>query len=204
MKLEELLETFADENHPLKKDPERLNFFRELCEETRQIEMELNTKYHTPEEIIEIMSRLTHKKIDPTFRLFPPFYADFGKNITIGKNVFINSCCHFQDQGGIKIGDGAFIGHNAVLATANHAIDPRLNRKLSYKPITIENNVWLGANVTILQGVTVGEWSVVAAGSVVTKDVAPFTIVGGTPAKFIKDVPRDTDNPLEGLEAGVI
>ena len=204
MTLEELLETFADENHPAKKNPERLNFFRELCEETRKIEMELNTKYHTPEEIVEIMSRLTHKKVDPTFRLFPPFYADFGKNITFGKNVFVNSCCHFQDQGGIKIGDGSFIGHNTVLATINHDLNPRMNRKISYKPITIENNVWIGSNVTILQGVTVGEWSVVAAGAVVTKDVAPFTVVGGIPAKFIKNVPRDTGNFEENIQSSIV
>ena len=204
MTLEELLETFADENHPAMKNPERLNFFRELCEETRKIEMELNTSYHTPQEIIEIMSRLTHKKIDSTFRLFPPFYADFGKNISFGKNVFINSCCHFQDQGGIKIGDGAFIGHNVVLATANHDLNPRMNRKLSYAPIEIKNNVWIGSNATILQGVTVGEWSVIAAGAVVTKNVEPFTIVGGIPAKFIKNVPRDTENPIEDIHAGEI
>lgn len=193
MTLEELLETFADENHPAKNNPERLKFFRELCEETRKIEMELNTSYHTPEEIIEIMSRLTHKKVDETFRLFPPFYADFGKNISFGKNVFVNSCCHFQDQGGIKIGDGSFIGHNVVLATANHDLSPKMNRKLSYAPITIENNVWIGSNATILQGVTVGEWSVIAAGAVVTKDVEPFTVVGGIPAKFIKRVDEDSD-----------
>lgn len=195
MTLEELLETFADENHPAKNNPERLNFFRELCDETRRIEMELNTSYHTPEQIIEIMSRLTHKKVDETFRLFPPFYADFGKNISFGKNVFVNSGCHFQDQGGIKIGDGVFIGHNVVLATATHDLDPRMNRKLHYKPITIENNVWIGSNSTILQGVTVGEWAVVAAGAVVTKDVAPYTVVGGVPAKFIKKV--DTNSEIQ-------
>lgn len=195
MTLEELLETFADENHPAKNNPERLNFFRELCEESRKIEMELNSSYHTPEQIIEIMSRLTHKKVDPTFRLFPPFYADFGKNITFGKNVFINSSCHFQDQGGITIGDEVFIGHNVVLATATHDLDPRMNRKLYYKPINIKNNVWIGSNSTILQGVTIGEWSVVAAGAVVTKDVEPYTVVGGIPAKFIKKV--DTNSELK-------
>lgn len=194
MTLEELLATFADENHPAIKNPERLDFFRELCQETMQIQMELNTQYHTPKEIVEIMSRLTHRQVDPTFRLFPPFYADFGKNITFGKNVFVNSCCHFQDQGGITIGDGAFIGHNVVLATANHDLDPRMNRKLYYAPINIGAHVWIGSNVVILQGVTIGEWAVVAAGAVVTKDVEPYTVVGGIPAKFIKKV--DTDSEL--------
>ena len=203
MKLEELLETFADENHPAKNNPERLKFFREMCEETRKIEMELNSAYHTPQEIIEIMSRLTHKKIDDSFRLFPPFYADFGKNITFGKNIFINSSCHFQDQGGIKIGDDVFIGHNVVLATATHDLNPGMNRKLYYKPIEIKNNVWIGSNATILQGVTIGEWSVVAAGAVVTKNVEPFTIVGGVPAKFIKKV-DENKKFIDDIHAGEI
>ena len=84
-------------------NPEWQALFNELCQEAIRLEMELNTVYHTPEEIREIMERLTGKPVDETFRLFPPFYTDFGKNITIGKNVFINSGCHFQDQGGIII-----------------------------------------------------------------------------------------------------
>ena len=191
MTLEELRASFADENHPANKNPERLNFFRELCQDSRRIEMELNTAYHTPEEIIKIMSRLTRREVDPTFRLFPPFYADFSKNISFGKNVFINSNCHFQDQGGITIGDGAMLGHNVVLATATHDLAPSKSRKLHYKPIKICDNVWIGSNAVILQGVTVGEWAVVAAGAVVTKDVEPFTVVGGVPAKFIRKVEND-------------
>ena len=191
MTLEELRESFADEKHPANKNPERLNFFRELCQDSRRIEMELNATYHTPEEIVEIMSRLTRSKVDSTFRLFPPFTADFGKNITFGKNVFINAGCHFQDQGGITIGDGVLIGHNVVLATATHDLAPSRSRKLHYKPIVIGDNVWIGSNSVILQGVTIGEWSVIAAGAVVTKDVEPYTIVGGIPAKFIRKVDND-------------
>ena len=204
MTLEELRQSFADENHPANKFPERLDFFRELCQETRRIEMELNTAYHTPEEIIEIMSRLTHREVDATFRLFPPFTADFGKNISFGKNVFVNSGCRFQDQGGITIGDGVLIGHNVVLATANHDLEPSKSRKLHYKPIKICDNAWIGANVTILQGVTVGEWSVVAAGAVVTHDVEPFTVVGGIPAKFIRKITDDRSSAMvDYLEAHI-
>ena len=132
------------------------------------------------------------KKIDDTFRLFPPFYTDFGKNISIGKDVFINSGCHFQDQGGIIIGDGSFIGHNVVLATINHDLDPANNRKNHYAPITIESHVWIGSNATILPGVTIGEWAVVAAGAVVIKDVPPYTVVGGVPARVLKTVRNDS------------
>lgn len=159
-----------------------------LFQEAIRIGMELNNQYHTPEELREIMGRLTGKKIDETFRLFPPFYTDFGKNITIGRDVFINSGCHFQDQGGIVIGDGSLIGHNVVLATINHDLDPRNNRKNHYAPITIGNHVWIGANVTVLAGVTVGDWAVVGAGAVVTKDVPPKTVVAGVPARVIKTV----------------
>lgn len=150
--------------------------------------MELNNGYHTPEELREIMGRLTGKKIDDTFRLFPPFYTDFGKNITIGKDVFINSGCHFQDQGGIVIGDGSLIGHNVVLATINHDLNPENNRKNHYAPITIRNHVWIGANVTVLPGVSIGDWAVVGAGAVVTKDVPPKTVAGGVPARVIKTI----------------
>ena len=205
MTLEELRASFADENHPANKNPERLEFFRELCQESRRIEMELNSIYHTPEEIVEIMTRLTRREVDPTFRLFPPFTADFGKNISFGKNVFINAGCHFQDQGGITIGDGVLIGHNVVLATANHDLEPSKSRKLHYKPIVIGDNVWIGSNSVILQGVTIGEWSVVAAGAVVTKDVEPFTVVGGVPAKFIRKVDddRDKNSGVDYLEAHI-
>lgn len=204
MTLDELRESFADENHPANKNPERLNFFRELCQDSRRIEMELNTSYHTPEEIVEIMSKLTRRTVDPTFRLFPPFTADFGKNILFGKNVFINAGCHFQDQGGITIGDGVLIGHNVVLATANHALAPSKSRKLNYAPIVIGDNVWIGSNAVILQGVTIGQWAVVAAGAVVTKDVEPYTVVGGIPAKFIRRVEDDLgDKAVDYIEGHI-
>lgn len=157
-----------------------------LFQEAIQIGMELNTQYHTPIEILDIMERLTGKKIDASFGLFPPFTTDFGKNITIGKDVFINSGCHFQDQGGIVIGDGAFIGHNVVLATINHDLDPRNNRKNHYAPINIGKNVWIGANATVLPGVSIGDWAVIGAGAVVTKDVPAKSVVGGVPARIIK------------------
>lgn len=191
MTVEDIIAGFFVENHPSRRFPEeRLKFFRAICQETIKTCMELNSVYHTPEEIVDLMSKITGKKVDDTFRLFPPFYADFGRNITFGKNVFVNGGCKFQDQGGITIGDNCLIGHNAVLATINHDLDPAQKRKNHYAPIKICDNVWLGANVTVLQGVTIGEWAVVAAGAVVTKDVAPYTIVGGVPAKFIKNVEK--------------
>lgn len=161
--------------------------------------MKLNSQYHTPEEIREIMTELTGRKIDDTFRLFPPFYTDFGKNIEFGKNVFVNSGCHFQDQGGIEIGNGCLIGHNVVFATINHDLYPENNRVNHYAPIKLGKSVWVGSNATILAGVKIGDWAVVAAGAVVTHDVPPLTIVGGVPARVIRTI-----DPKEGKHEKVV
>ena len=82
------------------------------------------------------------------------------------------------------------LGHNVVLATINHDLDPARNRKNHYAPIKIGAHVWIGSNVTIISGVSIGEWSVVAAGAVVTKDVPPMTVVGGVPARVIKRITK--------------
>lgn len=186
--VEEVIGGFCDS---AKKNEERSAYAEELFQEAIRIGMELNYQYHTPEEIREIMGRLTGRKIDDSFRLFPPFYTDFGKNITIGKNVFINSGCHFQDQGGISIGEGSMIGHNVVLATINHDLEPKNDRKNHYAPIKIGNHVWIGSNAAVLPGVSIGDWAVVAAGAVVTKNVLPYTVVGGVPAKVIKTISKE-------------
>lgn len=170
------------------KDAERDAYADTFFQEAIRIGMELNNSYHTPKELREIMGRLIGKKVEDTFRLFPPFYADFGKNITIGKDVFINSGCHFQDQGGITIGNGSLIGHNVVLATINHDLNPENDHENHYAPIQIGSHVWIGSNATILPGVSIGDWAVVAAGAVVTRDVPALTVVGGIPAKVLKTI----------------
>ena len=164
-----------------------------LSQEALKLTSELNGHYHTPEEIRELCSLLIGKPVDSTFALFPPFYTDCGKNISVGKNVFINSGCRFQDQGGITIGDGALIGHNVVLATLNHDIDPRKRSTMHSAPIVIGKNVWLGANATVLPGVIIGDGAIIAAGAVVTKNVPPNVIVGGVPAKVIKKIEIDQE-----------
>ena len=160
----------------------------ELSQEAIRITMELNNAYHTHAEIVALMSELTGNAIHESIGLFPPFYTDCGKNTRIGKRVFINSGCKFQDQGGITIGDDVLIGHNCVIATLNHAMDPDRRADMIPAPVKIGDKVWIGANVTILQGVAIGEGAVIAAGAVVTKDVAPRTVVGGIPAKVIKEI----------------
>lgn len=173
---------------------EYAEFANQLCQDAIRITMQINSFYHTPEELVTLMSELTGKEVDQSFRLFPPFYTDFGKNITLGKDVFINSGCHFQDQGGIEIGDGSLIGHNVVLATINHDLRPAFGRKNHYKPIKIKDHVWIGSNSTILQGITIGEWAVVGAGSVVTRDVESYTIVAGNPARVIRRLTEEEMN----------
>lgn len=160
----------------------------EMSDEARRVTFRLNTAYHTPDEVRELLSELFGNRVPQSLKVFPPLYADFGKNITVGENVFINACCHFQDHGGITIGDGCQIGHNVVFATLNHGLSPE-DRKTTYPaPIVLGKNVWVGSNATILQGVSIGDNAVIGAGAVVAKDVAANTVVGGVPAKFIRNI----------------
>ena len=160
-------------------------FMDKTSDEARRITFELNGSYHTQEEVRTLLSRLFGHDVDPSLRVFPPFYTDFGKNIHIGKNVFINACCHFQDHGGVTLGDGCQIGHIVVFATLNHGMAPE-DRGTTYPaPIRLGKNVWVGSNATILQGVSIGDNSIVAAGAVVTRDVPENVIAAGVPAKII-------------------
>lgn len=163
-------------------------FMDNMSDEARRITFELNAAYHTPDGVRGLLSRLFGYDVPETLRVLPPFYTDFGKNITIGDNVFINACCHFQDHGGITIGDGCQIGHNVVFATLNHGLSPEERRFTIPAPIVLGRKVWVGSNSTILPGVTIGDNAVIAAGAVVTKDVPADTVVGGVPAEFIKSI----------------
>ncbi len=160
----------------------------EEAERARRICAKINNFPHTMSEIRELFCELTGEEVGENFGLFPPFYADYGQNITVGKNVFINSGCCFQDQGGIEIGDDVLIGQQVVIATLNHDLDPEKRKNMFPAPVKIGKNVWIGAHATILPGITVGEGAVVGAGAVVTKDVPPYAIVAGVPAKIIKFV----------------
>ena len=163
-------------------------FMHEMSEEARRVTFRLNTAYHTADEVRELLSELFGYQVPQSLRVFPPLYADFGKNISVGEGVFINACCHFQDHGGVTIGDGCQIGHNVVFATLNHELQPERRGVTRPAPIVLGKKVWVGSNATILQGVTIGDNAVVAAGAVVTKDVPANTIVGGVPARVIKRI----------------
>lgn len=162
--------------------------FHKYSQEALKITSEINGKYNPPEKIRELFSKLTESEIDETFGLFPPFYTDCGKNIKIGKNVFINACCRFQDQGGIEIGDGSLIGHNTTIATLNHDFNPLKRQNLTPSPVKIGKNVWIGSDCTILPGVEIGDGAIIGAGSVVTKFIPQNVIAVGNPARVIKEI----------------
>ncbi len=151
----------------------------------------LSSKLNTATNITEIRDRISEiigTKLDNSTTIFVPFYTNFGKHTSIGKNVFINHDCSFLDLGGITIEDDVLIGPKVSLITENHPIDPSQRKSLDLQSIRIKRNAWIGAASTILPGVTVGENAIVAAGSVVTKDVPDNVVVAGVPAKMIKKI----------------
>lgn len=148
--------------------------------------------FNDAEEIRALFSELIGKKVDDSFLLIPPFYTVGGNEIRVGQHVFINQNCTFYDLGGLDIADDVMIGPNVSIITTSHPIAPSLRRVVTLgKPIVIQRNVWIAAGATIIGGVTIGENSVVAAGSVVTTDVPPNTLVGGNPARIIRSVGED-------------
>ncbi|MFP5346350.1 MAG: sugar O-acetyltransferase [Actinomycetes bacterium] len=165
---------------------EQHEFMHGVAQAALQTMAEMNTGYRTAEEVRALLSRLTGRTVDESVVVFPPFYCEFGKNRTLGKNVFINLGCSFQDTGGITIGDGSLIGHGSTLTTLDHGIDPDRRADMIPAPVVIGRKVWLGARVTVVPGVTIGDGAIVGAGAVVTKDVPADAIVAGVPAKLIR------------------
>lgn len=161
-------------------------FMHDAGQDALRVVAELNTGYRAPDEVRALLTRLTGKVVDASVTVFPPFYSEFGKNLTLGTGVFINQGCRFQDTGGIVIGDGTLIGHGCTLTTLNHALDPARRADMVPAPVVIGRRVWLGASVTVVPGVTIGDGAVVAAGAVVTKDVPADAVVGGVPARLIR------------------
>jgi len=163
----------------------------QMSERALRISAQLNAGYHEPSEVRALFSDLTGREVDESFRLFTPFYTDFGRNIIVGKNVFINMGCKFQDQGGIFVGDGTFIGHNCVIATLNHCENPAHRGNMIARPVHIGRDVWIGANVTILGGVSIGDGAIIGAGAVVTHDVPANSVAMGVPARVVRKVKMD-------------
>lgn len=150
--------------------------------------MQLNNSFRTPIEINNLLTEITGSKVDKTNHISLPFYTDFGKHINLRKNIFINQNVTFVDLGGIFIEDHVLIGPTSRIITVNHLTDSVERRGLQVQSITIKKNAWLGANVTVLPGVTISQNSIVAADSTVTKDIPDNVIVACTPAIIIKSI----------------
>ena len=160
---------------------------REASFATKKLSVEMNNA-SDPAEIRNFLSQITDTEIDQSVIVFTPLHINYGKHTKIGKNVFINFDCVFLDLGGITIEDNLFIAPKVSLLTEGHPTSIEDRHSLIPKPIHIKKNAWIGANATILQGVTIGENAIVSAGSVVSNDVPDNTIVGGIPAKIIKTI----------------
>ncbi|ECB9718385.1 sugar O-acetyltransferase [Listeria monocytogenes] len=165
-----------------------LDEIHEVKQNNEQLIIELNTKYHSKKEVTKYLSEITGKPVDPSVDVSLPFYSDFGKHITFGKNIFINLNVTFVDLGGITIEDNVLIGPGARLVTVNHLVSPKKRRGLRVALICVKKNAWIGANATILSGVTIGENAIVAADATVTRDVPANVIVAGSPAKQIRKI----------------
>jgi len=167
-------------------DPEAYRM-REESFATKKLLVQMNST-PDPDEIRNYLSQITHTEINESVVVFTPLHINYGKHTKIGRNVFINFDCVFLDLGGITIEDNVFIAPKVSLLSEGHPTSPEDRHSLVPRAIHIKKNAWIGAGTTILPGVTVGENAVVAAGAVVSRDVAPNTIVGGVPAKFIKNI----------------
>ena len=157
---------------------------------TMRLAAEMNTGYHTEAEVRDYLRQITGSEIDETLRIFTPFHINYGKKTTFGRDCFVNFGCTFLALGGITIEDDVFIGPHCVLATEYHPENPATRHSLLTKPIVVKRNAWLGANVTVLAGITIGENAIVAAGSVVTKDVPDNMVVAGSPARVIREIKK--------------
>lgn len=136
--------------------------------------------------------------------ILPPVYANWGlKNLHVGKNVFFNFNVCLVDDADIFLGDDCLVGPGCHIITAQHPVSPRLRKnQLQFnKPIHIGNNVWLGAGAVILPGVTIGDNSIVAAGSVVTRDVEADVIVAGSPARVLRRITEEDDRVYDRTKA---
>lgn len=123
-----------------------------------------------------------------TFNIIPPFYCDYGTYISVGERFFSNYDTKILDGGMVTFGDDVRIGPGCTFITVTHTLDPKMRQEgyQIFKPVTVGNNVWFGANCTVLPGVTIGDNSVIAAGSVVTDDIPASVMAAGIPCRVIK------------------
>lgn len=160
----------------------------QIIEENTLLEQDLNCNPHTDKEKRQIISKITRQEVDSTTQVSIPFHTDFGPHIFLGKHCFINRNSMFVDLGGVYFGDHVLVGPNVTFTSLNHTLDPEHRWEINSASVHVEDNVWIGASVTILPGVTIGKNAILGAGSVVTKDVMPNTVVVGSPARLLRKI----------------
>lgn len=170
--------------------PAKINELATLIADNQRLVQQLNTAPHSLAATRKIVSQITQQPIDSSNEIRLPFYTDYGRNLHLGNNVFINSGVTFTDMGGIYLADDVLICPNATLISVNHPLAADQRHGVELKPVHIHHNAWIGANATILPGVTVGENAVVAAGAVVSRNVPANTVVAGVPARVIKTIDK--------------
>ena len=171
-------------------------YFTEAVDEmmrARVLCAKANAKMPDDPSYVEELEELFGRKLDDV-RILTPFICDFGNRVKMGKDVFINHSAILSASGGIEFEDGVQVAPGVRIATINHDFNER-HTKYTYGKVTIKKNAWIGMNVTICPGVTIGKYAVVAAGAVVTKDIPDYAVAGGVPAKVIK-----MQNPEEQKE----
>lgn len=177
-------------NKPLKKIdiriPEDMEESVKESARSRKIVYKINQTEPMTEEYRNLLDELFEDRLDKTVSIASPVQIDYPSSINLGKNIFINNNLKCVARGGITIEDGVMIAPGVTILTVNH--DLKDHCVLIPIPVTIKKNAWIGANVTICLGVEIGEGDVIGAGAVVTKDVEPYTVVAGVPAKFIKNI----------------
>ena len=169
------------------------NFDPTLLKERRKAELlcyDFNFAKPGSEEQSNVLKKLLGTELPKGLNILAPVYFDYGATTHFGKNVFVNHNCYFMDGGTIHIGDNVFIGPFCGLYTASHPINYKDRNKGLEKalPIIIGDNCWFGANVSVMQGVTIGSGCVIAAGSVVTKNIPDNCLVAGVPASIKKKI----------------
>lgn len=162
-------------------------YFKEASEEmirARTLCAKANAILPDDPTYMQYLEELFHRDLSDV-RILTPFICDFGNRVKFGKGVFINHSAILSASGGIELEDGVMIAPGVRIATINHDMNDR-HTIYTYGKVTIRKNAWLGMNVTVCPGVTIGKYAVVAAGAVVTKDVPDYAVVGGVPARIIR------------------
>jgi acetyltransferase-like isoleucine patch superfamily enzyme len=165
----------------------RESYFKEAVEEmmrARTLCQKANATLPDDPSYVQYLEELFGRKLDDV-RILTPFICDFGNRVTFGKDVFINHSAILSASGGIEFEDGCMAAPGLRIATINHDMNER-HTIYTYGKVTVKQNAWIGMNVTICPGVTIGKYAVVGAGAVVTKDVPDYAVIAGVPAKVIK------------------